>query len=432
MSNHETFEQLSALATTGDLDPEQFRQLQEHLLECSSCREAYDDFHAIVERAFPALDSPAQGRWRVLPAFGLKRRFAARARKEGIQLRESTGRPVILQPLTAGFRYYAVAGFAVLAAVAAVRFLPISMAPVEKDTQNITREISEQEVQPPEPSAPAPLTVVTTTTPERSAVEQELRAELSRLKTEFATLKENQAAEFARLQKDYDAAMEARAQLEDSRSVLLADIARLRQDSERDRGNRQLAEDRLSQAQGRLTSLAETISRNDDTINRQRRQIEDLTLTVSDQKRTIERDLDLLAKDRNIRDLMVARDLRIVDVRDEPASGKAPALSGRIFFTRGKSLIFYAYDLQEKSSSRNVVFQVWGKKDGRTQAARSLGFLYIDDATQSRWAMKFEDPKVLTEIDQVFVTVEPTGGSSQPQGRRLLSAAFLNDEPNHP
>src|SRR5205814_1835231 len=39
---------------------------------------------------------------------------------------------------------------------------------------------------------------------------------------------------------------------------------------------------------------------------------------------------------------------------------------------------------------------------------------------------------LLAQIDQVFVTVEPPGGSRQPTGKQLLTAAFLNQEPNHP
>jgi len=79
-----------------------------------------------------------------------------------------------------------------------------------------------------------------------------------------------------------------------------------------------------------------------------------------------------------------------------------------------------------------VAFQVWGKRDGRSQPARSLGIFYVDDSAQKRWVMKFEDPDVLTQIDQVFVTAEPAGGSRQPTGKQLLTAAFLNEAPNHP
>jgi hypothetical protein len=122
----------------------------------------------------------------------------------------------------------------------------------------------------------------------------------------------------------------------------------------------------------------------------------------------------------------------MVDVQDVGSPGKMRPIPGRIFYTQGKKLVFYAYDLQNRGNVNRVDFQVWGKKDGRSQAPRSLGILYVDDSTQNRWVLKFEDPDVLAQIDQVFVTVEPRGGSQRPTGKQLLSAAFLNDEPNHP
>ena len=93
---------------------------------------------------------------------------------------------------------------------------------------------------------------------------------------------------------------------------------------------------------------------------------------------------------------------------------------------------FYAYDLHNKGNVTKGDFQVWGKREGRSQPPRSLGILYVDDSTTNRWVLKFEDPGVLAQIDQVFVTVEPPGGSMRPTGKQLLAAAFLNEEPNHP
>ena len=39
--------------------------------------------------------------------------------------------------------------------------------------------------------------------------------------------------------------------------------------------------------------------------------------------------------------------------------------------------------------------------------------------------LRFEDPLYLAEIDSVFVTVEPPGGSAKPTGRQFLFA-YLN------
>ena len=55
----------------------------------------------------------------------------------------------------------------------------------------------------------------------------------------------------------------------------------------------------------------------------------------------------------------------------------------------------------------------------------------MDDQKQNRWVLKFEDPGVLAEIDSVFVTVEPQGGSARPTGRKFLYA-YLKANANHP
>jgi hypothetical protein len=45
--------------------------------------------------------------------------------------------------------------------------------------------------------------------------------------------------------------------------------------------------------------------------------------------------------------------------------------------------------------------------------------------------LRLDDPKQLSEIDSVFVTVEPQGGSQKPTGKPFLYA-LLRREANHP
>jgi hypothetical protein len=74
---------------------------------------------------------------------------------------------------------------------------------------------------------------------------------------------------------------------------------------------------------------------------------------------------------------------------------------------------------------------VWGTRGPAQNPARSLGIFYVDDQKLNRWLLKFEDPRILAEIDSVFVTIEPPGGSAKPTGRKFLYA-YLNANPNHP
>lgn len=141
---------------------------------------------------------------------------------------------------------------------------------------------------------------------------------------------------------------------------------------------------------------------------------------------TIGRERKLLVADLDIRDLMGARSLHIVDVFDVDGKGKTQRPFGRIFYTEGKSLIFYAFDLKNGGT-----FQAWGQREARDESAQSLGIFYVDDQKQNRWVLKFDNPKVLAEINAVFVTVEPPGGSVKPNRQKMLYA-YLNATPNHP
>jgi hypothetical protein len=104
---------------------------------------------------------------------------------------------------------------------------------------------------------------------------------------------------------------------------------------------------------------------------------------------------------------------------------------GRVFYTKGKSLVFYAYDLDQQRALKNASFQAWGRLAEDRQKDLSLGIFYQDNAAKKRWVLKTSDPQVLSRIDEVFVTVEPSGGSSRPSNRRILFA-YLNFTPNHP
>jgi hypothetical protein len=146
----------------------------------------------------------------------------------------------------------------------------------------------------------------------------------------------------------------------------------------------------------------------------------------------LEREKTLLAAGRDIHDLMGARNLHIVDVLDVDSKGKDRRAFGRVFYTEGKSLIFYAFDLGDGGTrKRNASFQVWGARGPAQARAQNMGIFYVDDQKQNRWVLKFEDPRILAEIDSVFVTVEPPGGSSRPTGRKFLYA-YLKANPNHP
>jgi Anti-sigma-K factor rskA len=163
--------------------------------------------------------------------------------------------------------------------------------------------------------------------------------------------------------------------------------------------------------------------------------IEDLSSTSHDQERKLKDDEQYLSSDRDIRELMGARKLYIADVFDVDSGSRTRKAFGRVFYTQNKSLIFYAFDLDRQPGVKNAsAFQVWGQRDGELGSnphPMNLGILYMDSESNRRWVLRWDDPKQLAEIDAVFVTVEPHGGSQKPTGKPFLYA-LLRKEANHP
>jgi Putative zinc-finger len=204
-------------------------------------------------------------------------------------------------------------------------------------------------------------------------------------------------------------------------------------------------EEELTAAQAKLQDLQKTI----DAITAQREEVAaraatleanvgELTRLVRDREQALDlkegevaKQQELLEHDRDIRELMGARDLYMAEVHDVSRAGTDKTY-GRVFYTKGKSLIFYAYDLDAQPGLRNASsFQAWGRRGPDKQQALNLGIFYEDNVSKKRWLLKAEDPKTLEDIDAVFVTVEPSGGSHHPSGKQLLFA-YLRVSPNHP
>jgi hypothetical protein len=163
-----------------------------------------------------------------------------------------------------------------------------------------------------------------------------------------------------------------------------------------------------------------------------RRQVDDLIAENTDQQHQIGNQGQYLAEDRDIRELMGARQLYIADVFDVSSDSRTRKPYGRIFYTKGKSLIFYAFDLERQPNVKDAsTFQVWGRNESAQDRPKKLGVLYVDNEANRRWALRCDDPEQLAEIDSVFVTVEPNAQSNKPTGKPFLYAS-LRKEPNHP
>jgi hypothetical protein len=215
---------------------------------------------------------------------------------------------------------------------------------------------------------------------------------------------------------------------------LASDSERLASDSERDVLNRKLAEAQASLAamQKNLELARQLQSSESLHAKNLESHTDELAATIRDQDQTIRQQRDLLAYDRDIRDLIGARDLYVAEVTDVGRDAETKTPFGRVFFTKGKSLIFYAYDLDKQpGAQRTSVFRAWGRRGSDFEQALPLGILFVDSASKRRWVLRFDDAKALAEIDAVFVTVEPNNRSRRPSGKPMLFA-YLKVEPNHP
>ncbi len=242
----------------------------------------------------------------------------------------------------------------------------------------------------------------------------ELRQQLAQQLTEINALK----AAKDRLEKDLRAGDTTKQDLTQQRSELTQKLDAALSASQ----GLQQKLDFLAQQSARDIARAKTLDAKVDDLNR----------LLRDREVALDQNDELLAHDRDIRDLMGARDLYIAEVYDVARTGETQKPYGRVFYTRGKSLIFYAYDLDQQTAAKTVnAFQAWGWRGPDQQKAVNLGVFYEDNASKKRWVLKCDDSETLAQIDGVFVTVEPDGGSQKPSGKSLLFA-YLRADSNHP
>jgi hypothetical protein len=422
-SHSEYFEELCALAAGGQISEPEFAELEEHLRDCAQCRSAYADFTDLLHHKLPLADRELSGSSRLASIFSknssYRERFVARARKEGIAISQSSWRGALRDRW--GVRLLLTPAMAVLLVTVGVLVHSLrqsnsrSMA-LAADMASLRQQVSRQ-------SSPGPSTMPLS--PEPAAAPPIAKpmtdAELVKARQDATAAEARSRALEAQLQaaaSELDAIRAQGAEASDSRGQLEKKLAEAGQ--------------ALVRAGDELQGIREERSASAAAIAAQRLEIRQLSAKLAEQTETLERERTLLAAGRDIHDLMGARNLHIVDVLDVDSKGKDRRSFGRVFYTEGKSLIFYAFDLGDRAATRrNASFQVWGARGPAQSAAQSLGIFFVDDQKQNRWVLKFEDPRILAEIDSVFVTVERPGGSPRPTGRKFLYA-YLKANPNHP
>jgi hypothetical protein len=432
MGPHDKFLELCAISTSGDLTEAERKDLHAHLAECPECQQVLKEFEAAADIGMPLLHAhlassespestsiPAETS-KVMGATTTVQAKTARTEKEPIESRNglSFSHRNTHRRMQVNWNYVWMPFAAAVVLTAALVIYSYQFG------KHNGQEVVKTTLQPSDPRLDT------------------LEQRISDMGHEREVLKAQVVERDGMIADLHRQLVEQSAVLAEAKSVE-ADLEHSLQNA---RAEKQEGIQERSTLTQRFDSLQASLQKTEtdlDSLRKQRSQdqalaeslegqIRDLHGQLRDREQEVGKQQDLLAHDRDIRELMGARDLYIAEVYDVARDGQTQKPYGRVFYTRGKSLVFYAYDLDQQVGLKNGnAFQAWGSHGLDRQQATSLGVFYEDNVAKKRWVVKFDDPKKLEQIDAVFVTVEPNGGSHKPSGKPLLFA-YLKVDPNHP
>lgn len=404
---HDEFVALCALYPSGELTEEEWALLQVHLAYCDSCQVVFEQYQRIASEVIPVMASSAalDAHFEPEPSS-----FSLHAAEKRLMSRlDSVPLDQVMKEDKPGWKIYAGALAACITVAAVLIALPLHRS----KSRSVTT--SAPVVQVESNSKPNAM----------SGEESELRSKLGIAEHEVAELEQQTRAAEERTRQSNSTATNVEQQFEkeknerktisDQKDVLGQELASAQADAQSLRDKSTVANVVVSQQAARMMTLEA--------------KLRDASAALEEKDRMLALDKEFLAHDREIRDLIGARNLYIADIYDVAKNGKTTKPFGRIFYTKDKSLVFYGYDLDKQPGlKQSVAFQAWGSGDDKQSV--SLGIFYQDE-THKRWVLRFDDTKTLARLNMVFVTAEPQGGSTKPTGKPLL-LAYLQVQPNHP
>jgi len=424
LQDHDKFKELCAISVAGNLTESESTELRTHMEMCEQCRKVYEEYRVLTKEGMPMLaarfDRPGEAsgwdnsntRRKVFDRIAIEQRQRAVAHVEP--------RVVPLQN-THARRRLALAP-ALKIAIAACFVVAVGLA-----AYRVGRHV-EIPTKQPDPSGEARYLKLAS---EKQAVDNLLSADDLKLRQLQAEIAKKQA-ELEKLRAELRTLEERSNEVAAAKNNSDEQVQSVSQ--ERDTINKKLG-DAQQAYQSVQTELTSVKTDRDQATTRSvalQRQVDSLVAENRDQQRKLGNQNQYLSADRDIRELMGARQLYIADVFDVSSDSRTRKPYGRVFYTKGKSLIFYAFDLDRQPGLKNAsTFQVWGKNESAQDRPVNLGVLFVDNEANRRWALRCDDPQQLAEIDAVFVTVEPNGRGNKPTGKPFLYAS-LRKEANHP
>jgi len=423
--NHEHFREICAAASIGEATPEELFAFEQHAQKCAGCQQVYLDYLNLAAEQFAAANTNSHfstpDAADLANSERLTRRFFERAEAEGIQFSSEAWQAVTRSSIMARPMLWQTPRRMAALSVAAMLLFGLGLFVGYRGGRRSAERVLEAEKASSRHNEAA-FENLRRHALELTASNEELRAEVDRLSADVARSSMRMHA----VETDLYWTAEDRKKLASDRAALEAQLKAAQEG---------LAQSQLLavNAQKEAANQVDRASTLETVLGAEKTKISDLTSQLEAKSAEVDRERELLALGHDVSDLMGARNLHIVDVVDTDPHGKTRPVFGRIFFTEGKSLVFYAYDLNEaKIQKANYQYRVWAKQEGSNKQIRSLGIFYSDDKAQRRWVFKCNNPKMLTLIDSVFVTLEPAGAdSSLPKGPHLMYA-YLWGQPNHP
>jgi hypothetical protein len=415
--DHDRYEELCALATARALTAEESEVLFAHLDTCVDCNKVFAQYQSLANEGMPllaTLQRPTPGASGFDETAALKRLLeSAQSVDRSMPSRHFSALRVVPAPAWRGL-------------VAASLLVGIAFGSYRLGEHRRTSPI--EPTSPNTSQASAQLS-------DRQRLEASLRAAQQREVISEALVSAPNA-DIEKLRVDAQTAQEHLdslvTSLAASKSDAAAQVTALTQ--ERDAATARLhdAEQSYQNAEDELNTLRAQRKQDQVRLASLENQVGGLTVALNDQDNRTKSDERYLASDKDIRDLIGARNLYIADIMDVNETGQSRKPFGRVFYTKTKSLIFYAYDLDRQPGVKQTsTFQVWGRTSAKDHQPINLGLLYMDSETNRRWTLRVDDPEQLARLDAIFVTIEPGKQIGKPSGKPFLYAS-LRREPNHP
>lgn len=416
MLEHAKYEELCASAAAGQISAEEFAELQSHVQECGPCAGLHQellDINSIWLTQAQKLEPEMRGQHTVL-----RTKILGTLQDAGAQFSEPIRKEIAAPPQKVRFFevFRTPAPVWAMAAVALiVGFLGFEAGTHKHLPQGNINNVALKPVDAP--ATQAADAGLASPAQANAPIAQNLPGDLEQRLAASESERTKALADLQSLRQDI-------AALQTSRDQDANQIAQLKAHSEQD-------ENSATSAQAQIRSLKEAEDAKNADLVATQVQLRDLEGKLADQHVAAEREQALaeVSSSSEMRDVIASRNLHIIDVADVANSGVQKPF-GRIFYTEGKSLIFYAYDLSGAKGTKT--FYAWGHREGDNSTTHALGSLHLDDPAQGRWVFKSNDAKVLAQIDSVYVTLEPTAKPGEkPKGQKILTA-FLGTQANHP